>query len=134
MMNCIYIGLIIYVVVGLVLMSDLHVKNVTPDPYVYPVNASIVYTKETLQEIVEVKQKKTIAKIVNNILYAVVYEAHKGMKKYTWENNEAILDNTMYDKIKIKLLEKFPDLMITYYDNYNILIDWNNYDLVNYEG
>lgn len=134
MMNYICIGLLFYIVVGLLLMSDLRVKNSSPDTYIYPVNASIVYTKETLQEIVEVKQQRTIAKIVNNILYAVVYEAHKGMKKYTWENNEPTLDNTMYDKIKVKLIEKFPNLMITYYDNYNILIDWDNYDLVNYES
>ena len=56
------------------------------------------------------------------------------MKKYTWENDEKTLDNTMYDKIKVKLIEKFPDLTITYFDNYNILIDWDNYDLVKYEG
>jgi hypothetical protein len=109
-------------------MSDLRVKHNRPDTYIYPVNASIVYTKETLQEIVEAKQEKTIAKIVDNILYTVVYEAHKGMKKYTWENNEANLDNVIYDKIKTKLTEKFPDLTITYYDNYNILIDWDNYE------
>jgi hypothetical protein len=124
-----------YIIIGLLFInSDLRVKNTSPDAYIYPVNTSVVYTKETLQEIVEVKQQKTIAKIVNNILYAVVYEAHKGMKKYTWENNESILDNSMYDKIKAKLIEKFPDLTITYFDNYNILIDWDNYDLVNYEG
>lgn len=134
MMNYVFIGLLMYIIVGLLLIGDLRVKNTSPDTYIYPVNTSVVYTKETLQEIVEVKQQKTITKIVNNILYAVVYEAHKGMKKYTWENNESILDNSMYDKIKAKLIEKFPDLTITYFDNYNILIDWNNYDLVNYEG
>jgi len=128
MMNYICIGLLFYIVVGLLLMSDLRVKHNRPDTYIYPVNASIVYTKETLQEIVEAKQEKTIAKIVDNILYTVVYEAHKGMKKYTWENNEANLDNVIYDKIKTKLTEKFPDLTITYYDNYNILIDWDNYE------
>lgn len=127
-MNYICIGLLFYIVVGLLLMSDLRVKHNRPDTYIYPVNASIVYTKETLQEIVEAKQEKTIAKIVDNILYTVVYEAHKGMKKYTWENNEANLDNVIYDKIKTKLTEKFPDLTITYYDNYNILIDWDNYE------
>lgn len=127
-MNYICIGILFYIVVGLLLMSDLRVKHNKPDTYIYPVNASIVYTKETLQEIVETKQEKTIAKIVDNILYAVVYEAHKGMKKYTWENNNENLDNVMYDKIKTKLTEKFPDLTITYYDNYNILIDWNNYE------
>jgi len=115
-------------------MNDLRVKHNRPNTYVYPVNVSTVYTKETLKEIVEATQEKTIAKIVNNILYSVVYEAHKGMKKYTWENDEKILDNIMYDKIKIKLIEKFPDLTITYFDNYNILVDWSNYDLVNYEG
>lgn len=126
MMNYICIGLLFYIVVGLLLMSDLRVKHNKPDTYIYPLNASIVYTKETLQEIVETKQEKTIAKIVDNILYAVVYEAHKGLKKYTWENNDANLDNVMYDKIKTKLTEKFPDLTITYFDNFNILIDWNN--------
>jgi hypothetical protein len=134
MMNYVFIGLLMYIIVGLLLIGDLRVKNTSQNTYIYPVNTSVVYTKETLQEIVEVKQQKTIEKIVNNILYAVVYEAHKGMKKYTWENNESILDNSMYDKIKAKLIEKFPDLTITYFDNYNILIDWNNYDLVNYEG
>ena len=133
-MNYICIGLLIYIVVGLLFMTDLRVKHNRPNVYIHPVNVSTVYTKETLKEIVEATQEKTIAKIVNNILYAVVYEAHKGMKKYTWENNEATLDNDMYEKIKIKLIEKFPDLAITYFDNYNILIDWNSYDLVNYEG
>ena len=132
-MNYICIGLLIYIVVGLLFMTDLRVKHNRPNVYIHPVNVSTVYTKETLKEIVEATQEKTIAKIVNNILYAVVYEAHKGMKKYTWENNEATLDNDMYEKIKIKLIEKFPDLAITYFDNYNILIDWNSYDLVNYE-
>jgi len=134
MMNYICIGLLIYIVVGLLFMNDLRVKHNRPNVYIHPVNVSTVYTKETLKEIVEATQEKTIAKIVNNILYSVVYEAHKGMKKYTWENDEKTLDNTMYDKIKVKLIEKFPDLTITYFDNYNILIDWDNYDLVKYEG
>jgi hypothetical protein len=133
-MNYVCIGLLMYVVVGLLLLSDTRVKNSKPNVYIYPINTSTVYTKETLLEIVETKQEKTIEKIVDNILYSVVYEAHKGMKKYTWENNGETLDDIMYDKIKVKLVKKLPDLTITYFNNYNILIDWNNNDIVNYEG
>ena len=132
-MNNICIAILITLIISLCFSNDLHQKNKRLNIDVYPINTSYVFTKETLNELVDAKQDKIIAKTINDIVYSVIYEASRGIKKYTWENNIPILDNYMYDKIKIKLEERFSDVKISYLDNYNILIDWDKYDIVNYE-
>ena len=132
-MNNICIAILITLIISLCFSNDLHQKNKRLNIDVYPINTSYVFTKETLNELVDAKQDKIIAKTINDIVYSVIYEASRGIKKYIWENNIPILDNYMYDKIKIKLEERFSDVKISYLDNYNILIDWDKYDIVNYE-
>lgn len=132
-MNNICIAILITLIISLCFSNDLHQKNKRLNIDNYPINTSYVFTKETLNELVDAKQDKIIAKTINDIVYSVIYEASRGIKKYTWENNIPILDNYMYDKIKIKLEERFSDVKISYLDNYNILIDWDKYDIVNYE-
>ena len=115
-----------FVILGLINnMYDLRIKNHNPDVYIYSSNVSSVYTKETLLDIVQHNQNKIVTKIINSIVYAVLYQADRGRKVYYWKDCDAKLDDDMYDKIKDKLSYKFPDIKIEYYPNYDILLDWN---------
>jgi hypothetical protein len=111
-------------------------------------NYTIIWSKETLLDIVEHNKVKIINKVVNEIVGEVLYNAKNTKKMYEWKEVEHVLDDNMFDIVIKKLQKIFPDTKLSYitpneikninYDNIfnkinyysSINLDWSSPDTV----
>jgi len=93
--------------------------------YIYTVNISKQYNKETLNEIVQKETSRIVDTTIYSITHGVIVEANNGHTTYQWKDDKAILNNNMYELVIDKVMVIFPDIKIEEFDGYTINFDWS---------
>ena len=127
MINCVCFFAIFFLILCILngISEDIRKHNTRNNIYIYPVNASKQYNKETLNEIVQKEVNRIIDTTVYSITRDVVNVANHGYTKYVWKDEKSVLNNNMYEQIIDKIMVVFPDIKMEEFDGYTIKFDWS---------
>lgn len=116
----------IFILISLLFGANNDIKNYNArnNIYVYPVNISKQYNKEMLNDITQIEVNKIVDNTVYSITRSVLYRAKKGYTKYTWKDDENVLNNNIYEQVIDKIIIIFPDVKMEEFNGYTITFDW----------
>jgi len=103
------------------LVGDIHIRN---NERMYTYNNSIIYSKDTLQQIVSNEESRIVTNVVKSITYGILYEAEHAKKTYEWKDTNNILNEKLYERVFNEIIIKFPDINIEEFGGYAITFNW----------